>query len=249
MLKAERQELILQRVAADGRVLVGPLAEELGLTEDTIRKDLQYLSRRGVHTRVHGGAVRADRELERFEERVDVESAAKHRLAQAAMEEIAAHRVIFIDGGSTNYIAAQQLPREFDGTVITNNPAVALLLADWERAAVQIIPGQIHRRSKEAVGSQALEAIRDLHVDLALIGVSSIDAQYGIFVPYLESMVTKRAVLDAGATVASLITAEKFGRRSTYRVAGCERLDVVFTDAPESETAELAARGVTVRPV
>ena len=77
MMKAERQELILKRVADSGRVVVTDLAKEMGVTETTPRKDLQELDDRGAVQRVHGGAIKPDTELSRFENRVDLGADAK----------------------------------------------------------------------------------------------------------------------------------------------------------------------------
>ena len=156
MMKAERQELILKRVADSGRVVVTDLAKEMGVTETTLRKDLQELDDRGAVQRVHGGAIKPDTELSRFENRVDLGADVKKRLAELAMDEICENRVIFIDGGSTNYLAAQAFPRDWEGTVITNSPAVALWMSDYDHVEVNMLPGTINHKSKETVGSAAL---------------------------------------------------------------------------------------------
>ena len=130
MMKAERQEQILKKIEANGRVVVTDYAKELGVTEATLRKDLQELDDRGLVQRVHGGAMKPDTELSRFENRVDLGKDVKMRLAAAAMDEITENRVIFIDGGSTNYLTAQAFPRDYTGTIITNSPAVALWMSD-----------------------------------------------------------------------------------------------------------------------
>ena len=99
MMKAERQEQILRKIDANGRVVVTDYAKELGVTEATLRKDLQELDDRGLVQRVHGGAMKPDTELSRFENRVDLGKDVKTKLAAAAMNEIAENRVIFIDEG------------------------------------------------------------------------------------------------------------------------------------------------------
>lgn len=249
LMKAERQQLIVERVKASGRVVVTDLADELGVTRDTIRKDLQELSKKGAVQRVHGGAVGVDQELTRFESRIDIDHDEKVRLAKAAMGQITSHRVIFIDGGSTNYIAAQCLPASFNGTVVTNNPAVALLLSDHDKVEVDILPGLIHHKSKETVGSPALAAIQRLHCDLVLLGVSSIDPEYGVTAPYLESAETKRALVRSGGTVMALVTKEKFGRVSTYHVADCNQIDIMVTTQPEERLTAYTGKGMTIQTV
>ena len=88
MMKAERQEQILKKIEANGRVVVTDYAKELGVTEATLRKDLQELDDRGLVQRMHGGTMKPDTELSRFENRVDLGKDVKMRLAAAAMDEI-----------------------------------------------------------------------------------------------------------------------------------------------------------------
>ena len=169
MMKAERQEQILRKIDANGRVVVTDYAKELGVTEATLRKDLQELDDRGLVQRVHGGAMKPDTELSRFENRVDLGKDVKTKLAAAAMNEIAENRVIFIDGGSTNYLAAPAFPRDYAGTIITNSPAVALWMSDYDNVEVNMLTGTIHHKSKETVGSAALAMLQQLHCDLVLL--------------------------------------------------------------------------------
>ncbi|WP_226847372.1 DeoR/GlpR family DNA-binding transcription regulator [Bifidobacterium lemurum] len=247
MMKAERQELILKYLEANGRIVVADYAKELGVTEATLRKDLQELDEIGAVQRVHGGAIKPDTELSRFENRVDLGVDVKKRLAQTAMGEICENRVIFIDGGSTNYLAAQAFPRDWEGTVITNSPAVALWLSDYDHVEVNMLPGIVHHKSKETIGSAALTVLQQLHCDLVLLGVSSIDPEHGITTPYMESAETKRVIIKAGAKVMSLITPEKFRHISTYRIAECDALDVIVTEGTPDCVDALTAMGVAVR--
>ena len=200
MMKAERQEQILKKIEANGRVVVTDYAKELGVTEATLRKDLQELDDRGLVQRVHGGAMKPDTELSRFENRVDLGKDVKMRLAAAAMDEITENRVIFIDGGSTNYLTA-------------------------------------------------LAMLQGLHCDLVLLGVSSIDPEYGITTPYLESAETKRALIKAGTKVMSLITPEKFGHVSTYKIADCNALDVIVTEGTPECADALVAAGIALHSI
>lgn len=172
MMKAERQELILKHIADNGRVVVTDFAKKMGVTEATLRKDLQELDDRGTVQRVHGGAIKPDTELSRFENRVDLGADTKKRLAALAMDEICENRVIFLDGGSTNYLAAQSFPHDWEGTVITNSPAAALWMSDYDHVEVNMLPGTMNHKSKETVGSTALTALQQLHCDLVCCSAS-----------------------------------------------------------------------------
>lgn len=246
-MKAERQAQILKAIETDGRIVVTDYAKRIGVTEATLRKDLQELDDMGAVQRVHGGAIKPDTELSRFESRVDLGADVKRRLAETAMDEICENRVIFIDGGSTNYLAAQTFPRDWEGTVITNSPAVALWMSDYDKVEVNMVPGAVNHKSKETVGSAALTMLQQLHCDLVLLGVSSIDPEHGITTPYLESAETKRVIIKAGSKVMSLITPEKFEHVSTYRIAGCEALDTIVTVGTPDCIDALTTMGIAMR--
>ena len=110
-----------------------------------------------------------------------------------------------------------------------------------------MLTGTIHHKSKETVGSAALAMLQQLHCDLVLLGVSSIDPSHGITTPYLESAETKRALIQAGTKVMSLITPEKFGHVSTYKIADCTALDVIVTEGTPECADALIAMGVSLR--
>ena len=131
--------------------------------------------------------------------------------------------------------------------MITNSPAVALWMSDYDHVEVNMLPGTMNHKSKETVGSAALTALQQLHCDLVLLGISSIDPEHGITTPYLESAETKRVIIKAGTKVMSLITPEKFGRISTYRIADCNALDVIVTEGTPDCIDALTAMGVAVR--
>src|SRR5829696_5232569 len=105
LLSAERREAILDALSRDGKVVAARLVEELGVSEDTVRRDLRELAAHGLVKRVHGGA-----------------------LAQAALELLAPARVILLDGGTTNLELARRLPAGQECTVLTNSPPIAAAL-------------------------------------------------------------------------------------------------------------------------
>ena len=111
MMKAERQELILKRVADSGRVVVTDLAKEMGVTETTLRKDLRNWTT-GARAARARRRDQAGHGTEPFETDVDLARTSKAAQRELAMDEICENRVIFIDGGSTNYLAAQAFPRD-----------------------------------------------------------------------------------------------------------------------------------------
>jgi len=122
MLTAERRQAILARVERDGRVVASELVTSLGVSEDTVRRDLRELAEQGLLQRVHGGALASAPVTSSFTQRLEVSHEEKAALAEAALPLLVGARVIVLDGGTTTLELARRLPLLYDGTVVTNSP-------------------------------------------------------------------------------------------------------------------------------
>jgi DeoR/GlpR family transcriptional regulator of sugar metabolism len=128
MLTKQRKQLILSRLKQDGQIVAATLSAELGLSEDTIRRDLRALAAEGHLQRVHGGALPASPALGDFAARTQVEPAAKQAIARAAATLVRPGQVVFLDGGTSCEQLALQLPTTLAATVVTHSPTIALAL-------------------------------------------------------------------------------------------------------------------------
>jgi DeoR/GlpR family transcriptional regulator of sugar metabolism len=125
MLTSQRKSLILDILRRDGQVIAKQVAEELSLSEDTIRRDLREMAAEGLLKRVHGGAMPISPDLPDFSTRRDVSLEAKQRLGAKAAGLIRPGQMIFLDGGTTTAEIARSLPRSFGFTVVTHSPTIA----------------------------------------------------------------------------------------------------------------------------
>src|SRR5437868_11124438 len=144
MYAEERQQEILTRARAAGRVDVVALADELDVTTETIRRDLTVLERAGVLRRVHGGAIPVERLgfEPALDARDEVMTAEKERIAKAALSELPEDGSIIIDAGTTTGRLVQILPTDRELTVVVNSPPLATVLAT--RANLQVIRSEEH---------------------------------------------------------------------------------------------------------
>jgi DeoR/GlpR family transcriptional regulator of sugar metabolism len=126
LLLQERQARILDLLRNDGRVLAPELARSLGVSEDTVRRDLRGLARAGLCRRVYGGALLPAPDASPLPARIAARSEERQRLARAAANLVEPGNVVFIDAGSTNVAIAEALPDQMPITLVTNSPAVAL---------------------------------------------------------------------------------------------------------------------------
>lgn len=230
MLKIERHELILNRVEQTGRVVVNELTNELKVTEDTIRKDLQELSKAGLIKRVHGGAIRVIDTIAAFEQRMQQNSEPKQEIAKLAVQFLKPNQVIYIDSGTTNLSFTNVIPVDYTGTIITNSPSIALNLCTYPNIQIHLLPGQLNKETKVLQGTTTLAAILEINIDLCILGISSIDIRKGITVPSLEESMIKRQIIKQSSQTISIITSEKLGTSSNYFVDDANSLDAIVTE-------------------
>lgn len=220
MLSEERKQLIVRRVHAEGRVLVAALSAELGVSEDTIRRDLRELAAEGLVQRVHGGALpRSPAAGLDVAARAGQATEEKRALAAAAAGLVAPGQTVVIDGGSSNLLVAEALPADLAATVVTNSPAVALALLRCPRLEVALLGGKLVRRAGTVAGPDTVDGLRALRADLCLLGVCCVDAELGVTCAELDEVHVKRAMVECAAEVVALATADKLDSAAAHVVA------------------------------
>jgi DeoR/GlpR family transcriptional regulator of sugar metabolism len=248
MLAAERRQLILERLGRDGRVVAAELGESLGVSHDTVRRDLQELAEAGLLRRVHGGALPPVMVSANFWVRQRDAPTAKLALARAAAKLVRPGRVIILDAGTTNERLARELPPELEATIFTNAPPVALALATHPRVDVHLLGGRLDKAGLAAVGSATVEAVRRLRADLCFLGICSVHPELGITGDDSDEAYVKRAMIESAADVVGLVTADKLGTSSPFFVAPASELTHLIVDqaVADEEVAPFARAGITI---
>ena len=246
MLTAERRQAILGRLARDGRVVASELVAELAVSEDTVRRDLRELAAQGLVQRVHGGALPAApaAAAASFAERLALDGTRRSALADAAAPLLAGASVILLDGGTSTLELARRLPPDHACTVLTNAPPVASALAGHPLADVVMLGGRMLKRAQVTVGPEAVDALRHVRADVAVLGVCSLHPELGVTAREQEEAEVDRAMVAAAADVVVLATADKLGTASPWVVAELGELTHLVTDADADATAAYA--GLTV---
>jgi DeoR/GlpR family transcriptional regulator of sugar metabolism len=237
MLVPERRDLLLARLARDGRLIARAIADELDISEDTIRRDLRDLAAAGHCQRVYGGAVPISRALVDYGSRVTVEPDSKRRIAARAVELIRPGDRVILDGGTTTLAVARALPIALEATVITHSPTVAAALIEHPTVEILLLGGRVYKHSAVACGAAAAEAAQALTADLFLLGVTGVHAQHGLTTGHAEEAAMKRTLASRAADTYVLASAEKLGAVSPYKVLDLAATTAIVTDA----TADAAA--------
>ncbi len=248
MLTKQRTQHILGKLRHDGQIVATTLSAELGLSEDTIRRDLRALAAQGLLQRVHGGALPASPALADFATRTTMQSGGKLAIARAAANMVRPGQVVFVDGGTTCQKLAELLPPDLKATVVTHSPTIAVALASHPHVQVVLIGGLLFKHSVVAVGAAALEAIARVRADVYFMGASGIHVQSGLCTGDLEEAHIKRALMAQAAQTWLLASAEKLNAASPYLIAPCAAATGIILErtTPARDVAAFEAIGLAV---
>lgn len=235
MLILERQQRLLDLLRDRGAADLESLADVVGVSPSTVRRDLDALEQQGVIERTHGGAVYRGqrRHPVAFDERLDQQVDAKKVIGKYAASLIEPGMTLALDGGSTVYYAAQQITAR-PLQIVTNSLTIANLFANDEQIELLLIGGSLYPRTGVLVGPIATSALSNLHADILLFSVAGIfdDEAYNL---NLEQAEVERVMIAQAARAVMLMDASKFGRKSLARVCDVEQIEAVITDGAISE--------------
>jgi DeoR/GlpR family transcriptional regulator of sugar metabolism len=235
MFVAERRELLLRRLQADGKLIARDLAEELGLSEDSVRRDLRDLAGAGLCQRVYGGAVPVSAALADYRSRESVEPESKQRVAARAVALIRPGDLVILDGGTTTLAVARALPADLAATVVTHSPTIAAALVDHPTIEILLLGGRIYKHSAVACGAATVEAAQAITADLFLLGVTGVHPEHGLTTGDPEEAAMKRALAARAADTYVLASAEKLGAVSPYKVLDLHAVTGIVTDATDGD--------------
>jgi DeoR/GlpR family transcriptional regulator of sugar metabolism len=248
VLTKQRKQLILKKLKRDGQVIAKEVSQELGLSEDTIRRDLRELAHEGLLQRVHGGALPASPAVVNFAGREQLASKAKVAIGRAAAGMVQRDQVVILDGGTTTRELARHLPHDLRATVVTHSPTIAMELVEHPSVEVVLIGGRLFKHSVVAVGAAAIEAISLIRADTFFMGVTGIHPEAGLSTGDLEEAHVKRALSAAAADTIVLVSAEKINAASPYIIAPVTEASGIIVERSVSKDATEAYEkmGITV---
>lgn len=232
MLAQQRRNLILMELRRLGAVRVGALTERLGVSEMTIRRDLELLSGEGLATKVHGGAVLPNQATYEpgFEIKSQLAEAAKLAIARQAVSMIHPGAAIALSAGTTTWAMASMIADLADVTVITNSPTVADAITRHNTGMTVILTGGVRTPSAALVGPIADRAIVGLHVDQLFLGVHGVDPNAGFTTPNLAEAETNQALIASAAEVVVVADSTKWGVVGLADIAPLSVAGTMITD-------------------
>jgi DeoR/GlpR family transcriptional regulator of sugar metabolism len=236
MSPERRREQILSYLSAHDRSSVVDLSQLLGVSEVTVRKDLDVLEGQGVLTRVHGGAVVSGRgRMELYFAAREQESLdEKRRIAQAAAARIHSGQRIFLDGSTTALQVAHLIKDREDLIVVTNGLYTALELNFCAGITTIVVGGTMRRRSSSLVGSLNVNSLQRLRVDIGFFGARAVTAEDGLMEADLDEAQLKQQMVSSSRVVVGIADSSKFGARSFSAFALPHEIDQIISDTGAS---------------
>lgn len=250
LLPSQRQEEIKNLLSERRFLPIGELAAHLGVSEMTVRRDLEALAEAGVVERVFGGAKLANRVAREVshQARLERNRAAKEQIALAAADLIEDGDTVALDCSTSALYLARAL-RDRPITVITNGLDVLIELSS-SRTEVIGVGGTLRMQTHSFVGPIALASLASLHTDRAFFSAQGLDTEAGLTDSHLAEVEMKQALVRTARESVALIDASKLGLVALASVMSVEALDILITDAPMNELEAIPeqVRVISVAP-
>ncbi|MFD3805977.1 DeoR/GlpR family DNA-binding transcription regulator [Streptomyces sp. NPDC058611] len=236
---ANRLDLTLRLVQGAGRVSVAELAQRLGVSEMTVRRDLDELERQGLVKRVRGGAVatRSREEEAGFAAREGWQAATKDRLGRSVAELVEPGSTVLLDAGTTTVHVAEHLVARAPLTVAVLSLQAAVRLADRPGIRLLVIGGQSRPGEWSLVGPLALRALTAMAFDVFVMSIGGVQAQHGWSEFSLDDAAVKQAGLAQASRTIAVADATKLGVRAFSQVAAAGAVDTFVTDTAADDAA------------
>ncbi|MEU6083324.1 DeoR/GlpR family DNA-binding transcription regulator [Streptomyces sp. NPDC047108] len=229
---ANRLDLTLRLVQGSDRVSVSELSRRLGVSEMTVRRDLDALERQGLLRRVHGGAVatRSREEGAGFAAREPWQSATKDRLGAALAAQVEPGSRVLLDAGTTTVHVADHLAARAPLTIAVLSIQAAVRLADRPGIELLVVGGRSRPGERSLVGPLALRTLEALVFDCFVMSIGGVHAEHGWSEFSLDDAAVKQAGLAQAARTIAVADATKLGVRAFRQVAPLGAVDAFVTD-------------------
>ena len=232
MLKEERHKIILREINLHNKVLTTDLSDQLVVSEDTIRRDLNELTELGFVLKVHGGAMSKTFHYPFNGQNQVYAMEAKQVIAGKTIRLFKNEMLILIEGGTTIMEIAKQIPADLKATFLTVSPHVSLTLAEHENIDVITIGGRLAKNYNIHTGASVINELSGIKTDLCIIGTNGISAEEGLTDSDWEVVHVIKAMMRTAKKVAVVSIAEKFNSVQKIRISDITAIDYLITELP-----------------
>lgn len=229
----QRRKYILDHIVKDGFVKVSELAESLGVTQTTIRKDLKYLEAQGVLQRAHGSAIPPSQQIMdiNLSAKKLINYEAKQKIAEKAASLIKSDDSILIASGSTITLFAEALKPKGRLNVVSISVNISAHLGDIPGITVMQVGGILYGNTLSVLGAEASSTIENLFCSKVFIGIDGLDLDYGITCGTGEEASITQKMIQSAQTSIVLADSSKLGKRGFARICELGDIDILITDS------------------
>ena len=229
MLKKERQEFILHQLNLHNKILCADLSNMMGVSDDTIRRDLQELAQEDKLIKVHGGALSKSFHTA-FDRKMVYNLEDKHIIAQKTAALVQSGMYILTSGGTSILEFAKSLDPNLNATFFTCSLNAAIEFAHHPSIEVVMIGDKVSKDSMLTTGASAVQTIESIQADLCILGINSLDTQFGLSENDWEVVQIKKAMIKASKKTICIGISEKLNSQQKIKVANLDEIDILITE-------------------
>mgnify|MGYP000730915045 FL=1 len=229
MLKKERQEFILHQLNLHNKILCADLSNKMGVSDDTIRRDLQELALEDKLIKVHGGALSKSFHTA-FDRKMVYNLEDKHIIAQKTAALVQSGMYILTSGGTSILEFAKSLDSNLNATFFTCSLNAAIEFAHHPSIEVVMIGDKVSKDSMLTTGASAVQTIESIQADLCILGINSLDTQFGLSENDWEVVQIKKAMIKASKKTICIGISEKLNSQQKIKVANLDEIDILITE-------------------
>jgi DeoR family transcriptional regulator, fructose operon transcriptional repressor len=230
MLREERLNYIINEVRIRNRVLLTDISKKLEVSEDTTRRDLNYLDEQGKIKKVHGGAISNSFHVYTYKEEQIYAHESKVVIATKAHRLVQGGEVIIMTGGTTNLEVARLFPKEINATVFTPSLPIAMQLLEHPLIETIFIGGKLSHDAQISLGGDAIRTIMGIKADLCFLGMGNLDSQFGLTEFDWEVVQLKKAIVESSKKVVALTISEKLNSSQRFKVCAATEIHTLITE-------------------
>jgi DeoR/GlpR family transcriptional regulator of sugar metabolism len=247
MLKKERQEFILHQLNLHNKILCADLSNKMGVSDDTIRRDLQELAQEDKLIKVHGGALSKSFHTA-FDRKMVYNLEDKHIIAQKTAALVQSGMYILTSGGTSILEFAKSLDTNLNATFFTCSLNAAIEFAHHPSIEVVMIGDKVSKDSMLTTGASAVQTIESIQADLCILGINSLDTQFGLSENDWEVVHIKKAMIKASKKTICIGISEKLNSQQKIKVANLDEIDILITELDPNDPTLLPFKhkGLTI---
>ena len=247
MLKKERQEFILHQLNLHNKILCADLSNKMGVSDDTIRRDLQELAQEDKLIKVHGGALSKSFHTA-FDRKMVYNLEDKHIIAQKTAAIVQSGMYILTSGGTSILEFAKSLDTNLNATFFTCSLNAAIEFAHHPSIEVVMIGDKVSKDSMLTTGASAVQTIESIQADLCILGINSLDTQFGLSENDWEVVQIKKAMIKASKKTICIGISEKLNSQQKIKVANLDEIDILITELDPNDPTLLPFKhkGLTI---